>query len=44
VLSTLGFLGIGGAGLRVVEATEDIERDRTEGGLVELLASGISIG
>jgi hypothetical protein len=31
VLNVLGFLGTGGAGLRCVEDTEDIERGRLEG-------------
>jgi hypothetical protein len=35
VFSVLGFLGIGGAGLRCIEATEDIERFRVNGEDIE---------
>jgi hypothetical protein len=43
VLSVLGFLGIGGAGLRCVEDTDDIERDRMEGGFIEGFVDGMSV-
>jgi hypothetical protein len=35
LFSVLGFLGTGGAGLRCVEATEDIERLRMDGEDIE---------
>jgi hypothetical protein len=44
VLSVLGFFGIGGAGLRWVEETEDIERDRTDGEYTEGVTDGTSMG
>jgi hypothetical protein len=44
VLRVLGFLGIGGAGLRCIDDTDDIERDRIEGGDTEIFAVGTSIG